>query len=89
MALPQAFLNHLRREGYHPRSNKHSNALARAIVADLTANCPVMAQRAAAGGLVYALNFDLRYRTSTWNVDLVLGTPPPHTTRPPMSPSRR
>ena len=82
MALPQVFLNHLRQEGYHPRSNKHSNSLARAIVADLAANCPVIAQRAAAGGLVYALNFDLRYRTSTWNVDLVLGTPPPHTTPP-------
>lgn len=82
MALPQAFLNHLRQEGYHPRSNKHSNSLARAIVADLTANCPVMARRAAVGGLVYALNFDLTYRTSTWNVDLVLGTPPPGTTPP-------
>ena len=82
MALPQAFLNHLRQEGYHPRSNKHSNSLARAIVADLMANCPVMAEQAAAGELVYSLNFDLRYRTSTWNVDLVLGTPPPDTTPP-------
>ena len=82
MALPQDFLNHLRHEGYHPRSNKHSNSLARVIAGDLIATCPPMAERAAAGGLVYSLNFDLRYRTSTWNVDLVLDTPPPDTTPP-------
>lgn len=32
--------------------------------------------------MVYSLNFNLTYRTSTWNVDLVLGTPPAGT-RPP------
>ena len=53
-----------------------------AIVADLIAHCPVMAARAAHGKLVYALNFDLRFRSSTWNVDLVLGTPPPATVPP-------
>ena len=52
------------------------------MVGDLIANCPAMAEPAAAGRLVYSLNFNLRYRTSTWNVDLVsarrrAGTPPP------------
>jgi hypothetical protein len=32
---PPAFVRHLREEGYHPRSDKHSNALAAAIVTDL------------------------------------------------------
>ena len=82
MALPYAFLEHLRETGYHPRSNKHSNALAKSIINDLVVNCPVMAERAQRGSLVADLNFDLRYQTSTWNVDLVLGTPPPGTTAP-------
>lgn len=77
MALPQSFLSHLQTEGYHPRSDKHSNALADAIVVDLVATCPLLAQRAANGDIVYWPNFTLHYSTATWNVDLVFGTPPP------------
>jgi hypothetical protein len=76
MAPPQSFLSHLQKSGYHPRSNKHSNALGEAIVADLLATCPSIARRAATGDLVYSLNFDLHYATAQWNVDLVLGPPP-------------
>jgi len=76
MAPPQSFLSHLQTSGYHPRSNKHSNALGEAIVADLLATCPSIARRAATGDLVYSLNFDLHYGTAQWNVDLVLGPPP-------------
>jgi hypothetical protein len=76
MTPPQSFLNHLQTSGYHPRSNKHSNALGEAIVADLLANCPSIARRAASGDLVYSLNFDLHYGTAQWNVDLVFGPPP-------------
>lgn len=83
MTLPTTFIEHLREEGYHPRSNKHSNALAAAIVDDLCATCPLLATRAAAGEVVYDLNFDLIYATATWNVDLVLGAPPPGTEPPP------
>ena len=82
MAAPQAFIEHLRELGYNPRSNKHSNALSEAIVADLLANCPRLAEQAAAGRLVYSLNFDLIYGQSQWNVDLVLGVPPPGTPTP-------
>ena len=82
MALPQAFLGHLRQKGYHPRSDKHSNALGEAIVADLMANCPAMAERAAAGSLVYYLNFTVWVQASKWKTDLVLGTPPPGTNPP-------
>ena len=74
---PEAFLRHLRTQGYHSRSNKHSNALAEAMVSDLLAGCPVMADRARRGLLVYDLNFTIHAGTSDWNVDLVLGAPPP------------
>ena len=77
MALPQSFLSHLQSEGYHPRSDKHSNALGEAIIADLIATCSLMTTRAAAGDLVYWINFDLHYGTAEWNVDVAMGTPPP------------
>ena len=89
MALPRSFLDHLRNAGYHPRSNKHSNSLSTAIVGDLIANCPMMAEQASIGRLVYSLNFNLRVQTSVWNVDLVLGTPPPGTAPPTDGPIRR
>ncbi len=76
MPLPNAFIQHLRNEGYHPRSDKHSNALAVAVVDDLLTTCPPLAARAKAGEVVYDLNFDLIFTTATWNVDLVLGSPP-------------
>jgi hypothetical protein len=79
---PEAFLQHLRQLGYHPRSDKHSNALAEAIVVDLLAACPALAQRAREGALVYDLNFTLSAGTSDWRVDLVLGAPSPGTMPP-------
>jgi hypothetical protein len=75
MALPESFIQHLRDYGYHPRSNKHSNALAAAIVEDLIRTCEPISLEAQAGRLAYDLNMDLRFGTATWNVDLVLGTP--------------
>lgn len=73
---PDGFLRHLRDEGYHPRSDKHSNALALAIVDDLLDNCPAIADLARAGSLVFDLNFTLRVGGADWNIDLVLGAPP-------------
>lgn len=72
---PDSFLKHLKSEGYHPRSNKHSNSLAEAIVTDLVKHCPAIAAKAKAGRIVYSLNFELRVGTADWNVDLVLGAP--------------
>lgn len=79
---PPSFIHHLQERGYHPRSDKHSNALAEAIVRDLLSGSASMAQRAAAGALVYDLNFTINAGTSDWNVDLVLGAPPPGTPPP-------
>ena len=89
MALPDSFLQHLREKGYHPRSNKHSDALAEAIVHDLVALCPPVAERASAGQLVYDLNFRLVYDNSEWNTDLAIGIPPPGTSPPDEGPIRR
>jgi len=75
MPLPALLLDHLKQEGYHSRSNKHSNAAALAVVSDLVARCPGLAARARAGQVVYQLNMDLRFGSATWNVDLVLGSP--------------
>ena len=89
MALPDSFLQHLRDKGYHPRSNKHSDALAEAIVHDLVSLCPPIAERSAAGQLVYDLNFRLVYDNSEWNTDLAIGIPPPATAPPDDGPIRR
>ena len=71
------FIRHLRSEGYHPRSDKHSNSLSCSVVGDLLSRCSVIRSQAAAGDLVFSFNFDLLQGTSGWNVDLVLGTPSP------------
>lgn len=72
---PASFLNHLRQAGYHPRSDKHSNALAEAIAVDLATHCPKIRAKAAEGKIVYDLNFKIIAGTADWNVDLVLGSP--------------
>jgi hypothetical protein len=82
MPLPSSFLAHLRAGPYHPRSDKHSNALAEAVVTDLIATCSPLAEGAAAGTVVWDTNFDLVYGTATWNTDLAIGDPPPGTTPP-------
>jgi len=72
---PAVFVKHLQKEGYHPRSNKHSNAISEAIAKDLVTYCPRIREKAAAGLIVYDLNFTLMAGTSEWNVDLVIGSP--------------
>src|SRR5437867_7454355 len=83
MPLPIAFLSHLKTEGYHPRSNKHSNALAHAIVADLIATCEPIRKSAEAGLLVYSINVKLHFGTAEWNIDLAMGPPAGAVTVPP------
>ncbi len=72
---PEPFLSHLRASGYHPRSDKHSNALAEAVVSDLVMHCEAVRSKAALGQLCYDLNFTVQAGTADWNVDLVLGLP--------------
>lgn len=89
MPLPSSFIAHLRAGPYHPRSNKHSDALAAAIVTDLLATCKPMAATAAVGEVVWDSNFKLTYGTATWNTDLVIGQPPPGTAAPDGHPIRK
>jgi hypothetical protein len=89
MPLPSSFLAHLRAAPYHPRSDKHSNSLASAIVTDLVAACSPLAAAAADGKVVWETNFDLIYGTATWNTDLVIGEPPPGTASPEDVPIRK
>ncbi len=77
MALPQSFLDHLRTQGYHPRSDKHSKAIAVAMVEDLMAYCAEIAEEAAKERLVFNFNEDLIFGHTEWNTDLAIGPPPP------------
>jgi hypothetical protein len=82
MAPPTSLLEHLRSVGYHPRSDKHSNATGRAIVESLMRGCPRIASDAAAGQLVWQLNHDVKVGHSTWNTDLAIGPPSPSGIQP-------
>lgn len=82
MTLPADFLAHLQELGYNSRSNKHSNALADAVLSDLVSHCPAIRDRARTGSIVYSINFDIGAGTSSANVDLVIGAAPPGTPAP-------
>lgn len=82
MKAPEAFVRHLAENNYHPRSDAHSNALCLAIVDDLLAHCPAIAERARAGEIVARLNHTVKVNYQDWNIDLAVG-PPPGTPTPP------
>ena len=75
MPLPTTFLEHIRASGYNSRSDKHSNALALAVLGQLVEACPALRRHAQSGELVYQLNMPLKFGSSEWNVDFVLGEP--------------
>lgn len=82
MALPEFFLAHLKERGYHPRSDKHSNALAEAIVAALVTHCPKVREDARRRRLVWQTNHYLQVGHTTWKTDLAIGLPPLRTAEP-------
>jgi hypothetical protein len=71
----ERFVQHLQQSGYHPRSDKHSNALAEVIALDIVMRCRELKEKAIASELAYDLNFTLMAGTADWNIDLVLGQP--------------
>jgi hypothetical protein len=81
MDAPERFAAYLLEQPYHPRSNKHSNALLEFLLQDLIKVCPRLGTDAAEGNIVYELNGRVRVGTSEWNADLLLGPPvtPPRT----------
>lgn len=75
MPAPDRFAAYLLTEPYHPRSNKHSNALMEFFLDDLIAQCPRFAEDATVGRVAYELNRSVRVGTTDWNADLVIGPP--------------
>jgi hypothetical protein len=71
----QRYARHLNENQYHPRSDAHSNALCRAVLADLLDHCPPIARKAADGQLVAQLNHTVTVGYQRWNIDLALGPP--------------
>lgn len=64
---------------YHSRSDEHSKKLGDLIVEDLLAMCPVMAEQAAAGDIVYGINVPYRLPNGkTKALDVAIGTPVMH-----------
>lgn len=73
-----AIARYLAKNGYHPRSSKHGDALCEYLVRDLLAGCPAFAAAAASGRICYRLNFTIDPDSvDRWNTDLVVGPPPP------------
>lgn len=73
---PKAFVRHLSEKNYHPRSDAHSNAMCRAILADILSHCPPFAERARKGEIVATLNHTVTVNYQEWNIDLAVGPPP-------------
>jgi hypothetical protein len=72
---PQGYVEHLKGEGYHPRSDKHSNALCKLVLEDLLERCPLLKKHAEEGEVVYSLNHTVHAGPIQWNVDIVIGPP--------------
>lgn len=60
--------------GYHPRSDKQSNAQSRRIVSDLLASCPILSRRARAGEIVAKYTHHQRVGHEDWKIDIAIGT---------------
>lgn len=76
MKGPGAFVAHLAKEHYHPRSDAHSNAVCLAILDDLIDHCPPFAEKAQNGEIVAKLNHTVKVNYQDWNIDLAIGPPP-------------
>ena len=74
---------YLARDGYHPRSSKHSDYQSLIIIRDLVTQCPTLAKRAATGEVVAKLRHHQQVAHADWVIDIAIGTcagapkPPP------------
>lgn len=84
---PLRLVGHLRRHGYHPRSDAHSNAMCLGILYDLLDHCPAFAEKAARGEVVAQLNHTVTFNYEQWNIDLAVG-PPADAPEPPREGAR-
>lgn len=65
---------YLTKEGYHPRTSKHSDFQSRIIIRDLVAQCPLIARRAASGEMVAKLRHHQQVGHADWVIDIAMGT---------------
>ncbi len=75
MTAPEKLALHFTTEGYHSRSDKHSNFLCRAFIDDLLERCPKIAFDAREGNLVYKINYSTKGVSGDLNMDLAIGPP--------------
>jgi hypothetical protein len=72
--IEQAIVVEVARDGYHPRTSKHSDTQSLIIIRDLLGLCPKMAGRASTGELVAKLRHSQRVGHDDWIIDIALGT---------------
>ncbi len=83
MSIADDFAAYLRKQGYDPRSSRHSDFQSDLIIRDLVASCPLIARRATTGELVAKLRHHQMIGQDDWVIDIALGTcagipvPPP------------
>ena len=74
MAMDAELVAHIGRQGYHPRTSRHSDFQSSIIIRDLVAQCPPMGQRAASGELVANLRHHQQVGHADWVIDVAMGT---------------
>lgn len=74
MSIAEAFADYLSKEGYHPRSDKHSGFLSHIIIRELVEGCPSIRQRARTGELVAKLCHHQQVGHDDWVIDIALGS---------------
>lgn len=73
-SLVEAIVADARASGYHPRSDKQSNAQSRRIVADPLATCSLLARKARLGDIVVKYTHHQRVGHEDWKIDIAIGT---------------
>lgn len=74
MAMDAELVAYLTKEGYHPRTSKHSDFQSLIIIRDLVAQCPLIARRAASGEIVAKLRHHQQVGHADWVIDIAMGT---------------
>ncbi|HET6621227.1 MAG TPA: hypothetical protein VFG64_14930 [Dongiaceae bacterium] len=73
MAFEDEIASYFAKEGYHPRSSKHSDQQSDLIIRDLVAQCPLLRRRAASGEVVVQLRHHQQVAYADWVIDIALG----------------
>jgi len=72
----QRIVEYLRKNQYHPRSDKHGQTLCRYFLEDLLFESAILRKAAFEGKLVYNEDCTIGQGALCWTIDLILGSPP-------------